>query len=178
MAFVPARRQFYVDVDREKVKKMGVQLNDLFDTTAGIPGQLLRQRLQPSSAAPGRSTSQAEPRSRANVDAVRQVKVRNGNGAMVPIAAVAEVRDWAGPVQITRYNMFPAAPSSPALPARDQHRDDVLATMEHLADQELPNNMTYEWTELSYLQKQASEIEEFRDLTTKPAQRHLCWGPF
>jgi multidrug efflux pump len=40
--------------------------------------------------------------------------------------------------------------------------------MEKLADQELPKNMTYEWTELSYLQKQASKVEEFRDLRQNP----------
>ena len=40
--------------------------------------------------------------------------------------------------------------------------------MEELADKELPRNMTYEWTELSYLQKQASKIEQFRDLRQNP----------
>jgi multidrug efflux pump len=41
---------------------------------------------------------------------------------------------------------------------------DVLWTMEGLADMELPRNMTYERTELSYLQKQSSKVEQFRDL--------------
>src|SRR4029077_16264732 len=45
---------------------------------------------------------------------------------------------------------------------------DVLATMETLADRELPHSMTYEWTELSYLQKQSSKIESFRDLQQNP----------
>src|SRR5919108_124133 len=44
---------------------------------------------------------------------------------------------------------------------------DVLATMEQLA-QELPRNMTTEWTELSYLQKQASKVESLRDLQQNP----------
>jgi multidrug efflux pump len=45
---------------------------------------------------------------------------------------------------------------------------DVLSTMERLADKELPRSMTYEWTELSYLQKQAGKIESFRDLQQNP----------
>ena len=45
---------------------------------------------------------------------------------------------------------------------------DVLQTMEALSAQALPRSMTYEWTELSYLQKQASKIEEFRDLRQNP----------
>jgi multidrug efflux pump subunit AcrB len=63
--------------------------------------------------------------------------------------------------------MFPAAPITGAsLP--DVSTGDVLATMERLADQELTKNMAYEWTELSYLQKQASKVEEFRDLRMNP----------
>src|SRR5205807_2034131 len=45
---------------------------------------------------------------------------------------------------------------------------DVLRTMESLADKELPRSMTYEWTELSYLQKQAAKVEQFRDLQQNP----------
>ena len=87
-------------------------------------------------------------------------------GDMVPLGAVAEVRDSTGPVQITRYNMFPAATingaSRPAVST-----GDVLATMEQLA-QGLPRNMTTEWTELSYLQKQAGKVESLRDLQQNP----------
>src|SRR4029077_14558129 len=32
----------------------------------------------------------------------------------------------------------------------------------------LPRNMTYEWTDLTYLQKQSSKVEEFRDLQQNP----------
>ena len=39
--------------------------------------------------------------------------------------------------------------------------------MERLS-QDLPRNMTTEWTEVSYLQKQASKIEQFRDLQQNP----------
>jgi multidrug efflux pump len=40
--------------------------------------------------------------------------------------------------------------------------------MEGLSDKELPRSMTSEWTELSYLQKQASKVEQFRDLRQNP----------
>jgi multidrug efflux pump len=69
-------------------------------------------------------------------------------------------------VTITRYNMFPAATITGAsLPGVST--GDVLGSMEMLA-QELPRNMTAEWTELSYLQKQASKVEQFRDLQKNP----------
>src|SRR5947207_2506050 len=45
---------------------------------------------------------------------------------------------------------------------------EVLGAMESLANKQLPRGMTYEWTELSYLQKQASQVEQFRDLRQNP----------
>jgi multidrug efflux pump len=63
--------------------------------------------------------------------------------------------------------MFPAASIAGAsLPGVST--GDVLATVERLADQQLPNGMTYEWTELSYLQKQSGKLEQFRDLQQNP----------
>ncbi|MCI0742865.1 MAG: efflux RND transporter permease subunit, partial [Gemmataceae bacterium] len=44
---------------------------------------------------------------------------------------------------------------------------DVLATMEKLA-RDLPRNMAYEWSELSFLQKQSGKVESFRDLRQNP----------
>src|SRR5437660_580782 len=145
---------------------MGVQLSDVFDALQAYLGSFYVNDFNRF----GRTWQvniQAEPRYRTEAETVRQLKVRNADGAMVPLGAVAEVRDFAGPVQITRYNMFPAAPIAGAsLP--DVSTGDVLATMETLAEQELPRNMTYQWTELSYLQKQASKVEEFRDLRQNP----------
>src|SRR5881227_1135253 len=40
--------------------------------------------------------------------------------------------------------------------------------MESLANQELPRSMTFEWTELSFLQKQSAKVESFRDLQQNP----------
>src|SRR5205807_5760620 len=110
---------------------------------------------------------QADASFRTDADTVRQLKVRNADGDMVPLGAVADVRDSAGPVQITRYNMFPAAAVTGAsLPGVSD--GDVLATMEGLANKELPRNMTYEWTDLTYLQKQSGKVEQFRDLQQNP----------
>jgi multidrug efflux pump len=106
---------------------------------------------------------QADAAFRKDQEIVRQLKVRNADGEMVPLGSVAEVQDSAGPIQITRYNMFPAAAVNGAyLPGAST--GDVLATMEKLAE-ELPPEMTTEWTELSYLQKQEGRLEELRDLS-------------
>jgi multidrug efflux pump len=157
--------QLYVDVDRTKVKTMGVQLTDVFDALQAYLGSFYTNDFNRF----GRTWQvniQADASFRVDAEGVRQLKIRNADGDMVPLGAVADVRDAAGPVQITRYNMFPAAAITGAsLP--EVSTGDVLATMEKLA-QELPRNMTSEWTELSYLQKLSSKVEEFRDLQQNP----------
>jgi multidrug efflux pump len=110
---------------------------------------------------------QADARFRTDPDAIRQIKVRNSDGDMVPLGAVAQVRDSAGPAQIIRYNMFPAAAINGAsLPGMST--GNVIATMEGLAGRELPRNMASEWSDLMFLQKQSSKIEQIRDLQQNP----------
>src|SRR5262249_28058998 len=110
---------------------------------------------------------QADASFRANADTVKNMKVRNTDGEMVPLGSVVNIRDTVGPLSITRYNMFPAATITGVVKP-GASAGTVLASMEALADQSLPRNMTYEWTELSLLQKQAGKVDAFRDLQSNP----------
>jgi multidrug efflux pump subunit AcrB len=158
--------QLYVDIDRTKVRTMGVAVTDVFDALQAFLGSYYVNDFNRF----GRTWQvnvQADARFRVDAEALKQMKVRNGDGDMVPLGAVAAVREAAGPVTITRYNMFPAATITGSWQP-GVSTGDVLRTMEGLSDQELPRSMTYEWTELSYLQKQASKVEQFRDLRQNP----------
>jgi multidrug efflux pump len=158
--------QLYIHIDRTKVKAMGVELKDVFDTLQGYLGSYYVNDFNRF----GRTWQvnvQADAPFRTDAESVRQLKVRNADGDMVPLGAVGEIRDSAGPVTITRYNMFPAATITGSWHA-GVSTGDVLQTMERLSAEELPRNMTAEWTELSYLQKQASQVERFRDLRQNP----------
>src|SRR5258708_27487768 len=139
---------------------MGVQLTDVFDALQAYLGSFYVNDFNRF----GRTWQvniQADSAFREDADTVRQLKIRNAEGDMVPLGAVADVRDSAGPVQITRYNMFPAATINGAsLPGIST--GDVLATMEKLA-KELTRNMTTERSELSFFQKQSSNIEQLHD---------------
>jgi hydrophobe/amphiphile efflux-1 (HAE1) family protein len=157
--------QLYVDIDREKVKSMGVSLSDVFDTLQACVGSYYVNDFNRF----GRTWQvnvQADAPFRMDAVQVKQLKVRNSDGDMVPLGSEAEVRDSSGPVQITRYNMSPTA-SINGLPRPGTSTGDALATMEKLS-QSLPRNMSTEWTEVSFLQKQASKIEQFRDLRNNP----------
>jgi multidrug efflux pump len=158
--------QLYADIDRTKVRTMGVALTDVFDALQVYLGGYYVNDFNRF----GRTWQvnlQADAPFRANAETVKQMKVRNAEGDMVPLGAVVDIRDSGGPLSVTRYNMFPAAPVTGAsLPGVST--GDVLRTMEALADSELPRSMTYEWTELSYMQKQAGKVEQFRDLRQNP----------
>ena len=157
--------QLYVDIDRVKVKTMGVALTDVFDTLQAYLGSYYVNDFNRF----GRTWQvnvQADAPFRMDAETVKQLKVRNAAGDMVPLGAVVNVRDSTGPVTITRYNMFPSATINGAS-RPEVSSGDVLATMEKLAE-ELPRNMKTEWTELSYLQKLAGKVESFRDLQQNP----------
>ena len=158
--------QLYADIDRTKVRTMGVPLTDVFDALQAYLSSYYVNDFNRF----GRTWQvnvQADGPFRADAETLKQMKVRNADGDMVPLGSVIDVRDAAGPVTITRYNMFPAATITGAsLPGVST--GDVLRTMERLSGKELPRSMAYEWTELSYLQKQAGKAEQFRDLRQNP----------
>ncbi len=158
--------QLYADVDRVKCKTMGIALGDVFATLQVYLGGYYVNDFNRF----GRTWQvniQADAPFRIDAESVKQMMVRNAAGEMVPLGAVINVRDTGGPLVVTRYNMFPAATINGAS-RPEVSTGDVLSTMERLANQELPRSMTYEWTELSYLQKQSSRLESFRDLQQNP----------
>ena len=158
--------QIYADIDRTKVKTMGVAVSDVFDALQAYLGSYYVNDFNRF----GRTWQvnvQADGAFRKDSEALKKIKVRNASGDMAPLGTVIDFRESAGPVTITRYNMFPAATITGSWQPGTS-TGEVLGTMEALADKELPRNMTSEWTELSYLQKQSSKVEQFRDLRQNP----------
>ncbi len=164
-SFRASTPQLYVDIDREKVKSMGVPLTDVFDALQAYLGSYYVNDFNRF----GRTWQvnvQADAPFRTDAETVRRLKVRNAEGDMVPLGGLAEVRDSTGPVQVTRYNMFPAAAVT-GTPLPGTSMGDALALMERLS-RDLPRHMATEWTEVSYLQKEAGKLEQFRDLRKNP----------
>jgi multidrug efflux pump len=158
--------QLYAEIDRTKVRTMGVAINDVFDALQVYVGGYYVNDFNRF----GRTWQvnlQADAAFRANAETVKQMKVRNADGDMAPLGSVVDIRDAVGPLTVTRYNMFPAATITGSWQP-GVSTGDVLRMMESLSDKELPRSMTYEWTELSFLQKQSSKIDQFRDLRQNP----------
>ncbi len=165
-SFRAATPQLFVDVDRVKCKTMKVDLNEVFDTLQAFLGGYYVNDFNRF----GRTWQvnvQADAPYRINADKVKQFKVRNADGDMVPLGAVAIVRDDAGPVFVQRYNMYTAtAINGATLPGVSS--GTVIESLERLAKRELPRNMTYEWSELSYMEKETTKVESLGDLLQNP----------
>src|SRR5262249_5420976 len=158
-SFRASTPQLYIDVDRVKCKTFKVKLSDVFATLQVYLGGYYVNDFNRF----GRTWQvniQAEAQFRLEADDVKQFKVRNADGDMVPLASVADVYETTGPVNITRYNLYTAAPiNGAALPGASTGQ--IIEAVERLAEDQLPPTMTYEWTELAYLQQLAGGTAVF-----------------
>ena len=145
--------QVYLDVDRTACMLKGVRLQDVFETLQIYLGSLYVNDFNLF----GRTWQvivQAEARYRDQKDDIRRLRVRNRSGTMVPLGAVASVKEINGPLVLTRYNMYPAASiNGSARPGISSGK--AIDLMSSLGRSELPKAMNFEWTELAYLELQA-----------------------
>ena len=145
--------QLYLDIDRNKAQRLGVDLDTVFGTLSAnlgsayvndfnIFGRVYQVRLQ------------AEPEYRMSPEDVLRLKVRDREGNTLPIDSIASIRDSVGPATVYRYNLYPAAAVT-GDPAPGVSTGQALAAMEALADQTLPSGFGYEWTGTAYQEKAA-----------------------
>ncbi|SDY35593.1 efflux RND transporter permease subunit [Pseudomonas sp. NFIX28] len=137
-------------IDREKAKTHGVAISDIFDTLQVYLGSLYANDFNRF----GRTYQvnvQAEQQFRLEAEQIGQLKVRNNKGEMIPLATFIKVSDTAGPDRVMHYNGFVTAEINGAA-APGYSSGQAEAAIEKLLKEELPNGMTYEWTELTYQQ--------------------------
>ena len=142
--------QLYIDVDRAKAKTMNVALSDIFSTLQIYLGSLyvndftlFNRNYQ--------VTAQADAKFRVLPEDIGKLKTRNAAGDMVPLSTLVTVRDISGPDRVVRYNLFPSAEITGSA-APGVSSGQAIDLMEKLVKKELPADMSYEWTELTYQQ--------------------------
>ena len=145
--------QLFMDIDRTKVRTMGISLADVNQALQIFLGSYYVNSFN----AFGRFWQvnlMADGRFRNHIDDIRLMKVRNDEGGMVPLSSLVEIRDMTGPVMVNRYNLYPAAPlNGVVLPTTSS--GEAIETAEKAARELLPRTMAAEWTELTLLQVRA-----------------------
>jgi hydrophobe/amphiphile efflux-1 (HAE1) family protein len=145
--------QIYADVDRVKAKRESVPLSSVFDTLQAYLGSVYINDFNRFGRT-YRVYAQAEPQFRNQPEDIANLKMRNLNGDMVPMGAVADVRFESGPDRVSHYNVYLAADiNSQGAPGVSS--DQASAAMERVLKETLPNGFAYEWTDLTYQQKSA-----------------------
>ncbi len=135
-------------VDREKAKTYGIPLGDVFDTMQVYLGSLYVNDFNRF----GRTYQvnvQAESPYRLQPEDISHLRTRNLAGEMIPLGSVVTVKPIYGPDRVMHYNGFPAAEINGAAAPGYSTGQSEGAIVKVLNDQ-LPNGMKYEWTELTY----------------------------
>ncbi|HVW02000.1 MAG TPA: efflux RND transporter permease subunit, partial [Planctomycetaceae bacterium] len=138
---------------RYAAKQMQVQVGEIFNTLQVYFGSLYVNDFNRF----GRTWQvnvQADSKYRMRPEDLKHLKVRNDLGRMVPLAAVASIREVSGPVMLLRYNLYSAAAIN-ANAAPGTSSGQAIAKMQQVSQANLLPSMRAEWTELALLQLQA-----------------------
>ena len=149
--------QLDLDVDRTKAKQQGVNLDEIFQTLQVYMGSAYVNDFNQF----GRTYQvnvQADEQFRQDPEQIRQLKVRNNAGEMIPLGSFINVKHSAGPDRVMHYNGYTTAEINGG-PAAGYSTGEAQAAIEKILAETLPQGMTYEWTELTYQQILAGNAE-------------------
>ena len=145
--------QLYFDVDRDKVKMLGVPLADVFSTMKAYTGSVYVNDFNMFNRI-YRVYIQAEAPYREHRDDISLYFVRGNDGDMIPLTALGTTEYTTGPGSIKRFNMFNTAIIR-GTAAQGYSSGQAMEVMEELVRKHLPDNIGLEWSGLSYQEKQA-----------------------
>jgi multidrug efflux pump len=147
--------QLYLDINREQCQTLRVNPADVFSTLEIYLGSLYINDFNRF----GRTWQvvvQAPGSFRDDPQKVELLKVRNAAGEMVPLGALVKIRQVGGPINIGRYNMYPAAAILGATKP-GVSTGEGIEEMERICNEVLSPGMAFEWSEINYMQIDASK---------------------
>ena len=153
--FLGSVPQQFIDVDRDKVLKQGVAINDVYRTVQAFMGGLFINYFNRF----GRQWQvyiEAEGDYRTNAENVGQFYVKNKNGVPVPLSALTRFEPRPGPEFIMRYNLFRCAQINGAA-APGYSSNQAMAALEQVFAQTMPPEMGYDYLGISYQEKKAQQ---------------------
>src|SRR5262249_33564785 len=153
--FLPSVPQQYVDVDRDKVIKQGVLVNDVYKTLQAFMGGLFINYFNRF----GRQWQvyiEAEGEYRTTAENVGQFYVKNNKGEMVPLAAVTRFESRPGPEFTMRYNEYRSAQINGAA-APGYSAGQAMAAIEEVFAQTMPREMGFDYIGMSFQEKKAQQ---------------------
>ncbi|WP_320172052.1 multidrug efflux RND transporter permease subunit [Maridesulfovibrio sp.] len=145
--------QLYVDVDRDKVRKLGIPLNGVFSALQTFLGGYYINDFNKYGRT-YRVMAQADSQFRTSPDDVSRFYVRGDTGKMIPLSTLINQKKIYGPEYIRRYNLFRAIEIT-ASTAPGYSTGQGIAAMEEVARQTLPRGYGFDWTNIAYQEKKS-----------------------
>ena len=145
--------QYFLNIDRDKVQFMGIQLDNVFSTLSYYMGAAYVNdfvqfgRIYQVKIEAGEQAQKV-------IDDVLKLSVPNAKGDMVPFSSFTKVEERLGMDQISRYNMYSTA-SITCNVASGSSSGEGIQQMEDLIKEQLGNEFGYEWTSVAYQETQA-----------------------
>ncbi|MBI3927324.1 MAG: multidrug efflux RND transporter permease subunit [Armatimonadetes bacterium] len=146
-----------VEVDRDKVLRLGINLNDVFKALQVNLGGLYVNQFNLYGKT-WRVFVQAEPRFRVRPSDIGALYVRTAGGNMVPLSNLVRVLRKTGPDLEMRYNLFEGAEVS-SNPAAGYSSGQAIEVLEQVAGDVLPSGFGYEWTGTAYQELLSGESQ-------------------
>ncbi|MEW6077888.1 MAG: multidrug efflux RND transporter permease subunit [Thermodesulfobacteriota bacterium] len=153
--FLPTIPQLFVNVDRDKVLKQGVDLGQVYRTLQAFMGGYFVNYFNRF----GRQWQvyvQAEGEYRTNIEQLGQFYVRNNDGDTVPLSALTSSEPRLGPEFTMRHNLYRSAQINVSA-APGYSSAQAMKALEEVFSQTMPTEMGYDYIGMSYQEKKAQE---------------------
>lgn len=147
--------QYFLNINRDKIGMMGLQLNQVFDALSSYMGSTFANDFVKFNNI-YQVIIQANPNNRNVIEDILKLSVENSYGEMVPFSAFCNIDEKMGQTQINRYNLYPAA-NITAIAADGYSSSEAMTALENLTEDLLGNNFGYEWTSVAYQEKISNE---------------------
>ena len=145
--------QIEVEVNRDRAKALGINIDDIFDTLQSYLGSryvndfVLGQRQY-------RVYVQADGDFRSNPQDINKLYIRSETNRLVSLGTLVQLKEFTGPQTITHYNLFRAI-NIQGSPAPGYSTGQAIQAMEEVAAEILPASLGYEWTGTALEEKSA-----------------------
>jgi HAE1 family hydrophobic/amphiphilic exporter-1 len=152
---IPGAPQWFAEVDRDKALKIGVALDDLYQTLQTFMGGTFVNYFNRF----GRLWQvyvEAEPEYRTKADQVGQFYVQNADGQMVPLSTLVTMKPVEGPEFTMRFNEYRAAQIN-AMPAPGYSSRQVMTALETVFSHTMPKDMGFDYMGMSYQEKASAQ---------------------
>lgn len=141
-------------IDKDKVQKLGLNLNDVNQSISTMLGSSFVNNFN-QFGRQYKTYVMADAANRMRPEDLAQYYVRDMEGNMVPLSTVASVRDTTGPQYVNHFNIYRAAEIA-GVPAPGYSSDQALNALEETAQKVLPVDMSYQWSNVSYQEREAA----------------------